>query len=70
MNFVSVSAVVGTALMILAPFHLPDARGVLMLLFGLLLLIPQSVNKKLWNLVTLNTIGVISYALTLARMIS
>lgn len=58
----SALAWVGTALMGAAPFLIDTVEGKLMAIAGLALLCLQAYDKKCYNLIILNLIGIIGYA--------
>lgn len=57
----SVIAWVGTVCMALAPFMIDYSIGKLLAIMGLALLTVQATHAKLYNLMLLNTIGIIGY---------
>ncbi len=57
----SVIAWVGTVCMALAPFMIDYSIGKLLAIIGLALLTVQASHAKLYNLMLLNTIGIIGY---------
>jgi hypothetical protein len=61
-RLVSVSSWIGTALMGAAPFLITTALGQVMAMLGLALLSLQAYDTKCYNLLILNTIGIIGYA--------
>lgn len=58
----SALAWIGTALMGAAPFLIDTVEGKLMAILGLALLCLQAYDKKCYNLIILNLIGIIGYA--------
>tara|TARA_Y100000401_G_scaffold31206_1_gene22793 strand:+ start:354 stop:584 length:231 start_codon:yes stop_codon:yes gene_type:complete len=56
------SAWIGTALVGAAPFLIDTAGGKVMAIVGLAMLCLQAIEKKCYNLVILNIIGIIGYA--------
>jgi len=58
----SLTSWVGTALLGAAPFLIDMPAGKLMAITGLALLCLQAYEKKCYNLLILNTIGIIGYA--------
>jgi len=59
---ISASAWVGTALMGAAPFLIDSPTGKAMAILGLALLCLQAYDKKCYNLIILNLIGIFGYA--------
>ena len=59
---INASAWIGTALMGAAPFLIDTPAGKIMAIAGLALLCLQAYDKKCYNLLILNTIGIIGYA--------
>ena len=59
---VNIAAWVGTALMGAAPFLIDWPTGKVMAILGLALLCLQAYDKKCYNLIILNLIGIIGYA--------
>ena len=57
----SVIAWVGSVCMALAPFMIDYSIGKLLAIIGLALLTVQASHAKLYNLMLLNTIGIIGY---------
>tara|TARA_B110000003_G_scaffold258627_1_gene277971 strand:+ start:620 stop:817 length:198 start_codon:yes stop_codon:yes gene_type:complete len=57
----SVIAWVGTVCMAVAPFLIDYDIGKLLAIMGLTLLTVQATHAKLYNLILLNTIGIIGY---------
>lgn len=53
---------IGTALLGAAPFLIDTPAGKLMAISGLALLMLQAYDKKCYNLIILNLIGIIGYA--------
>jgi len=58
----NVLAWIGTALMGAAPFLIDTPTGKVMAILGLLLLCLQAYEKKCYNLIILNLIGIFGYA--------
>ena len=58
----SALAWIGTALMGAAPFLIDTPEGKIMAILGLTLLCLQAYDKKCYNLIILNLIGIIGYA--------
>lgn len=58
----SALAWIGTALMGAAPFLIDTVEGKIMAILGLALLCLQAYEKKCYNLIILNLIGIIGYA--------
>ena len=52
---------IGTGLLCAAPFFIDTLEGKAAMICGLSLLSIQAIERKLWNLLTLNSIGVIGY---------
>ena len=52
---------VGTVCMAVAPFLIDTPEGKLLAITGLALLMLQAIDSKLWNLVALNSLGIIGY---------
>ena len=52
---------IGAAALCAAPFIIETSFGQALAILGLALLTRQAVDNRLWNLVTLNTIGIIGY---------
>ena len=59
---VNLSAWIGTALMGAAPFLIDSMTGKVMAILGLALLCLQAFDKKCYNLIILNLIGIFGYA--------
>ena len=59
---VNLSAWLGTALLGAAPFLINTPEGKIMAILGLALLCLQAYEKRCYNLIILNTIGIIGYA--------
>ena len=59
---VNLSAWIGTALMGAAPFLSDSPTGKIMAILGLALLCLQAYDKKCYNLIILNLIGIFGYA--------
>jgi hypothetical protein len=59
---VNLSAWIGTALMGAAPFLIDSPAGKIMAILGLALLCLQAFEKKCYNLIILNLIGIFGYA--------
>ena len=59
---VNLSAWIGTALMGAAPFLIDSTTGKIMAILGLALLCLQAFDKKCYNLIILNLIGIFGYA--------
>lgn len=59
---VALSAWIGTALVGAAPFLIDSPEGKIMAIVGLALLCLQAYEKRCYNLVILNAIGIIGYA--------
>jgi len=59
---IALASWIGTALMGAAPFLIDMPAGKLMAITGLALLCFQACEKKCYNLLILNTIGIIGYA--------
>lgn len=59
---VNASAWIGTALMGAAPFLIDTPAGKIMAIAGLALLCLQAYDKKCYNLIILNLIGIFGYA--------
>ena len=59
---VNLSAWIGTALMGAAPFLIDSPAGKIMAILGLALLCLQAHEKKCYNLIILNLIGIFGYA--------
>jgi len=59
---VNLSAWIGTALMGAAPFLIDTPAGKLAAITGLALLCLQAYDKKCYNLIILNLIGIFGYA--------
>ena len=57
----TVIAWVGTVCMAVAPFLIDTPEGKLLAITGLALLMLQAIDSKLWNLVALNSLGIIGY---------
>lgn len=62
---ITLMAWIGTACLCLAPFTIDTPEGKAMAMVGLVLLTLQAIEKKCYNLVTLNTIGFIGYGYAL-----
>lgn len=60
-----VAAWIGTALLCVAPFIIDTDAGKVSMIVGLSLLSLQALEKKCYNLILLNTIGAIGYAINL-----
>lgn len=58
----SALAWIGTAFMGAAPFLIDTPEGKIMAIVGLMLLCLQAYQKKCYNLIVLNIIGIIGYA--------
>ena len=56
---------IGTGLLCAAPFFIDTPEGKAAMICGLSLLSIQAIERRLWNLLTLNSIGVIGYAYNL-----
>jgi len=52
---------IGAAALCAAPFIIETSFGQALAILGLALLTRQAVDSRLWNLVTLNLIGIIGY---------
>jgi hypothetical protein len=52
---------IGAAALAVAPFIITTSEGQALAITGLLLLTRQAIANRLWNLVSLNLIGVIGY---------
>jgi len=52
---------IGAAALCAAPFIIETATGQALAITGLILITRQAIANRLWNLVTLNTIGVLGY---------
>ena len=52
---------IGAAALAVAPFIIETSGGQALAIFGLALLTRQALANRLWNLVTLNIIGIIGY---------
>jgi hypothetical protein len=61
----AVIAWIGTACLALAPFLINYTLGKILAITGLALLTVQAYNAKLYNLVLLNSIGIIGYCYAL-----
>jgi hypothetical protein len=59
------AAWIGTALLCVAPFIIDTDAGKVSMIVGLSLLSLQALEKKCYNLILLNTIGAIGYAINL-----
>lgn len=59
---IAVCSWIGTALLCAAPFLIDTPAGKIMAIVGLALLCLQAYDKKCYNLLILNTIGIIGYA--------
>ena len=59
------AAWIGTALLCVAPFIIDTDAGKVSMIVGLSLLSLQALEKKCYNLILLNTIGAIDYAINL-----
>ena len=62
---IALAAWIGTALLCVAPFIIDTDAGKLSMILGLALLSLQAYEKKCYNLILLNTIGAIGYAINL-----
>jgi hypothetical protein len=62
---ITLMAWIGTACLCLAPFTIDTPEGKAMAMVGLMLLTLQAIEKKCYNLVTLNTICFIGYGYAL-----
>jgi len=51
----------GAFCMASAPFVIDTVEGKLMAILGLALLMLQAIDSKLWNLVLLNSFGIVGY---------
>tara|TARA_B100000029_G_scaffold318730_1_gene311228 strand:- start:78 stop:281 length:204 start_codon:yes stop_codon:yes gene_type:complete len=51
----------GAACMAAAPFVIDTPEGKLLAITGLALLMLQAIESRLWNLVALNSLGIIGY---------
>ena len=51
----------GAACMACAPFVIDTPEGKLLAITGLALLMLQAIDSKLWNLVLLNSFGIVGY---------
>ena len=56
---------IGAAVLAVAPFIIEYQAGQMLAIVGLALLTRQAIANRLWNLVMLNTIGIIGYLTTL-----
>jgi len=52
---------IGAAALCAAPFIIETTEGQILAIFGLVLLTRQAIANRLWNLVLLNSVGVIGY---------
>ena len=52
---------IGAAALCAAPFIIETSQGQALAILGLALLTRQAIANRLWNLVTLNLIGIIGY---------
>tara|TARA_B100002019_G_C21238071_1_gene583907 strand:- start:1035 stop:1232 length:198 start_codon:yes stop_codon:yes gene_type:complete len=59
------AAWIGTALLCVAPFIIDTDAGKVFMIVGLALLSLQAYEKECYNLILLNTIGAIGYAINL-----
>jgi len=59
---IAMAAWIGTALLCVAPFIIDTDAGKVSMIVGLSLLSLQAYDKKCYNLLILNTIGIIGYA--------
>jgi hypothetical protein len=62
---IAMAAWIGTALLCVAPFIIDTDAGKVSMIVGLSLLSLQALEKKCYNLILLNTIGAIGYAINL-----
>ena len=62
---ITLAAWIGTALLCVAPFIIDTDAGKVSMILGLALLSLQAYEKKCYNLILLNTIGAIGYAINL-----
>jgi hypothetical protein len=58
---VSILAWIGSGALCIAPFFIDTASGKLLAVFGLSILIPQTIQKRAFNLTVLNCVGIIGY---------
>jgi len=52
---------IGAGALALAPFIIETSEGQILAIFGLALLTRQAIANRLWNLVLLNSVGVLGY---------
>tara|TARA_B100000470_G_scaffold31308_1_gene21002 strand:- start:958 stop:1158 length:201 start_codon:yes stop_codon:yes gene_type:complete len=52
---------IGAIALCVAPFYITTSEGQALAILGLALLTRQAISNRLWNLVTLNIIGIIGY---------
>tara|TARA_B100001245_G_scaffold128251_1_gene94651 strand:- start:703 stop:906 length:204 start_codon:yes stop_codon:yes gene_type:complete len=52
---------IGAAALCAAPFIIETSEGQALAIFGLALLTRQAITNRLWNLVSLNLIGIFGY---------
>ena len=62
---ITLAAWIGTALLCVAPFIIDTDAGKVFMIIGLAMLSLQAYDKKCYNLILLNTIGAIGYAINL-----
>ena len=62
---IALASWIGTALLCIAPFIIDTDAGKVSMIAGLSLLSLQAFDKKCYNLILLNTIGAIGYAINL-----
>ena len=62
---IALASWIGTALLCVAPFIIDTDAGKVSMIVGLSLLSLQALEKKCYNLILLNTIGAIGYAINL-----
>ena len=62
---IALASWIGTALLCVAPFIIDTDAGKVSMILGLALLSLQAFEKKCYNLILLNTIGAIGYAINL-----
>jgi len=65
MFLLSLTAWLGTLCLAIAPFIIGTSLGKVLAMFGLSLLMIQAAEKKCYNLLALNSIGIIGYAYAL-----
>ena len=59
--FVVASNWIGAVALCAAPFIIETSEGQALAIFGLALLTRQAIANRLWNLVLLNSVGVLGY---------